>query len=89
MNCRFANSPLLPWFCYTDPINPVAVSPIPPPKNALPGYADWLPSEPMRPIINHRLGRAALATMAQAPQPLGMNELLNHEVSASGNTPID
>ncbi len=64
MICRITDRPLLPWFCHIDRLKV-------PSKSALQRYADWLSSEQMRPIINRRLGRAALTATAQALQLLG------------------
>lgn len=48
-----------------------------PSKSTLQRYADWLPAELMRPIINRLLGQAAMAASATAPQPLDLAEALD------------
>lgn len=76
MSCRIADSPLLQWFCHIDQLDRVKV----PSKSALQRYADWLPSDQMRPIINRLVCRAGQGATAQAPQPLGLNEPLDLDV---------
>jgi hypothetical protein len=69
---RLADSPLLQWFCQVGQLDRVKV----PAKSTLQRYANWLPEEELREVIN-RLLRKAGAAIADGKQVLDLEAPLD------------
>jgi transposase-like protein DUF772 len=69
---RLADSPLLQWFCQVGQLDRVKV----PAKSTLQRYANWLPEEQMREVINGLLRKAG-AAIADGKQVLDLEEPLD------------
>jgi transposase-like protein DUF772 len=69
---RLADSPLLQWFCQLGQLDGVKV----PSKSLLQRYANWLPEEPMREVIQGLLCHAG-AALSNGKQALDLEEPLD------------
>jgi hypothetical protein len=87
-SCQLAGNPLFHWFCGIDTLDLVRV----PSKSEVHRFADWLPVESMRQVIDGML-KGAL----EKPQQLGLKEALDLEeyfvdstcVKANIHFPVD
>jgi hypothetical protein len=69
---RLADSPLLQWFCQVGQLDRVKV----PAKSTLQRYANWLPEEELREVINELLRKAG-AAIADGKQVLDLEAALD------------
>jgi len=69
-SCQLAGNPLYQWFCWIDALDQIRV----PSKSELQRFAHWLPSQPMRELIDGLL-RGAL----DQPRKLRLQEALDLE----------
>jgi hypothetical protein len=79
-SCQLAGNPLYQWFCHIDALDLVRV----PSKSEVQRYADWLPAEQMRELIEGLLQGAL-----HKPRKLGLKEPLDLEACFPDSTCLE